>query len=355
METKTTMTPAPKAIALLRPDKAGDALKTLPVLRALFAELPATRLHLVASDHNASLFVHEPGVQLHVLPRNWKRMKRDNWLAALALPRDIDAVVNLLCDASEDADELMDAIPTSARYTAALARSRVSASPDGFPTGYAKLSLPESTPAGRAETENIALLVSQALGRDLATAAARFPAAPIFGPADEAEAQEKMGRKEGPWLGFCPFAGTTQRTPPVKRWERFIPRATQAREARPFEKYFLFGTPADYSKLERLRSLAASPERVELCFPSSFRALGAYLKRLDGVVAVDSGPLHLARSLGIRSLGILSGGDTERWFSPVPEGDMLLRRGFFNRFPSAIEMMWAFEKWGPLAATGVMG
>src|SRR5437764_15303097 len=108
-------------ILLLRPDKAGDAIKTLPVVRALFSELPGAGLHLVASDHNASLFAHEPGIRLHVLPKNWKRMKRENWLAPLGLPPAFDRVVNLLCDASEEADELLAAIPAGVKYTAALA------------------------------------------------------------------------------------------------------------------------------------------------------------------------------------------------------------------------------------------
>ncbi len=94
---------------------------------------------------------------------------------------------------------------------------------------------------------------------------------------------------------------------------------------------------------------------MELCFPSSFRSLGAYLKRLDGVVAVDSGPLHLARSLGVPSLGILSGGDSVRWFSPLAEGDMLLRRGIFNRFPTAYEMLRTYQKWSPKGASGTPG
>jgi hypothetical protein len=84
---------------------------------------------------------------------------------------------------------------------------------------------------------------------------------------------------------------------------------------------------------------------VECCFPSSFRALGAYLNRLDGLVAVDSGPLHLGLSLGVKSLGILSGGDAERWFPHLKDGDELVKRGILQRFPSHFEMIWAFEKW----------
>ncbi len=332
-----------ESILLLRPDKAGDAIKTLPVLRALRAAMGGGTIDLLASDHNASLFAHEPGIGLHVLPKNWKRMKRENWLAAAGLgaAHRVDKLVNLLCDASEDADELLSAVAAKQKFAASL-------TPKGQANGgITRLSLPESTPAGRNETENIALLVSQALGIDLSGRAGAVPTGPILTLADEAEAIEKMGKKDGPWLGFCPFAGTTHRTPPLKRWGKFLQRATRNET---FEKFYLFGTPADYLKLEELKGFSACPEKMELCFPSSFRTLGAYLKRLDGVVAVDSGPLHLARSLGVTSLGILSGGDIKRWFTPVREGDMLLRRGLFNRFPSSIEMVWAFEKWQPAAA-----
>lgn len=328
-------------VMLLRPDKAGDAIKTLPVIRALKLARPEITLHLLASEHNVSLFAFEPNLTVHVLPRNWRKMKKEKLLSSLqspVFPPAIDKLVNLLCDPSDGIDFLLESIPATEKFS-------VSGAAADTVLPYRRLLLPESTPAGRDETANIALLLSQVFGIDLATYLPHVDRAPVISDGDEAEARDKMGEKDGLWLGFCPFAGTTQRTHPQTRWEKFIRRVTADED---FEKYFLFGTPSDYAALEKMRQASPRRDAVELVFPSTFRTLGAYLERLDGVVAVDSGPLHLAHSLGITSLGILSGGDSERWFNQVKEGDVLLKRGFFNRFPTAREMIWAFDKWKPI-------
>ncbi len=323
-------------ILLLRPDRAGDALKTLPVLRQLRLRFPQAEFHLLASEHNASLFAFEPGYSIHVLPKQWKRMKIEklkHFFVSMGGDRFTKAV-NLLCDPSDGMALLFSAIPADSKYSTSLEPIE----------GVIPLTLPEETPAHRNETENIAILITQALDADLRSRLEETPGAPILSDTDRAEADEKMGPKRGLWLGFCPMASHKTRVHPVKRWQKLLQRVTAQEE---FEKFFLFGTPSDYRHLEKLREVVNAPERVELCFPSTFRTLGAYLERLDGVIAVDSGPLHLARSLGVKSLGILSGGDTERWFPNLKEGERILRRGIFNRFPTSFEIVWAYDKWSP--------
>jgi len=329
-----------KGTLLLRPDRAGDAVKTLPVLRALRAEGLGKPLHLLASVHNASLFEHEPGIELHVLPAHWREVPKDQWLNELgfsSLFPHFERVVNLLCDPSEDADILLGAIPAKQRFSTKLFDPDVE-----WAHTVHRLELPHSTPAGRSETENIALLLSQVFITDLHSLAMKFPAAPILSDRDTQEAMEKMGVKHGSWLGICPFAGMSRRTGPIRQWRRFIRKVTAQDH---FTKYFLFGTATEYKRLHEIRDAAVRPDRVEIVYPSSFRTLGAYLCRLDGLVAVDSGPLHLARSLGVRSLGIMAGGDAVRWFSPVPPGDQIVPRGMLQSFPSAMTMLRAFTQW----------
>ena len=112
-----------KGTLLLRPDRAGDAIKTLPALRALRAEGLGSPIHLLASSHNFSVFEPEPGIILHVLPTHWRDVPNDQWLAELGLSSlfpQFERVVNLLCDPSEDADRLLGAIPAKMRYSASL-------------------------------------------------------------------------------------------------------------------------------------------------------------------------------------------------------------------------------------------
>jgi len=323
-------------ILLLRPDKAGDALKTIPVIRNLVAKAPEYDIHLLTSEHNVSLFVYEPNLKVFTLPKNWLKMKSTTLRGAmreLSLPEKFSHVVNLLCDPSPGIELLFSSISSDAYF---------SNSPIEFGPSVTPLSLPEGTPAGRSETENIARLVSEALKVDIVSDLSTVPRGPVLTNVDKTEALEKMGLKQGRWLGFCPLAGTEQRTPPLKRWQKFVHKVTQDTA---YEKFFIFGTPRDYKLLQQLREGAARKDAIECVFPSSFRTLGAYLRRLDAVVAVDSGPLHLAHSLGVTSLGFLSGGDQARWFPQIGEHDHLLRRGIFNRFPTALEMLWAYQKW----------
>jgi ADP-heptose:LPS heptosyltransferase len=323
---------------LLRHDKAGDAIKSLPALRALRARVPRTELHLLVSTHNASLFEKEPGFHVHSLPSHWALLNPEVLSAHLGhsgLPAAFSRVVSLLCDGFAETDRLLSLFKSTETYAASVVdpglRDRVNV-----------LKLPRNSPAKRDESLNIALLLSQAFDIDVAEGIETFTAAPVLTDEDTREARALMGEKTGTWLGFCPFAGLKNRSHPLKRWEAFLPQATRTPHV---DKFFLFGAPSDCRALEILRDRCYHPEKVQLCFPSSFRTLGAYLLRLDGVVAVDSGPLHLARAQGVRSLGILSGGDAERWFASLTPGDQLLKRGILNRFPSAFEMTWAFRRW----------
>jgi ADP-heptose:LPS heptosyltransferase len=321
---------------LLRHDKAGDALKSLPALRALRSALPDADLHLLVSTHNASLFEREPGFQVHALPSHWALLKPEVLLTHLAhsgVPAAFSRVVSLLCDGFAENDQLLRLFRATEKYAACVTDPTLKEEIN-------LLKLPRNSPERRDETLNVALLLSQAFSAKIELEG--LSAAPVLLEEDHREATRLMGEKDGLWLGFCPFAGLQNRSHPLKRWETFLPQATRAPHV---ERFFLFGAPSDCRAMERLQSLCYRPEKVQICYPSSFRTLGAYLLRLDGVVAVDSGPLHLSRALGVRSLGILSGGDSDRWFAQPAAGDRLVKRGILNRFPSALEMTWAFRRW----------
>lgn len=315
-------------ILLVRPDKAGDALKTLPTLRALQRALPEDRFHVLCSRHNASLFAFEKGVRLHILPAGWDRLSPNEirqLVHGLTFSDKFDIVINLLSDRFPEVETLLDSIPSKNTFS-----------------NHLNLHLPENSPAHRNEVTNISLLAGQSVGIDLHELISKESGAPFLSMFDHEEATCAMGKKSGVWLGICPFAGTVNRTHPDKRWQKFFSNVTRFGEV---EKYFLFGSKADRMRLLEIRDSAKNPEKVEILFPSSFRTLGAYLQRVDGMIAVDSGPLHLAHALGIPSLGFLSGGDYRRWFPTLRGKDMLVKRGLFNRYPTRWEMVRAFKQW----------
>lgn len=347
-----------KSVCLLRPDKAGDSLKTLPVLRALQATRPDLELHVVCSHHNHSVLEPEPLAGLHLLSSEWKESIQGTgkpYFASGTPPEHFDVAINLLCDPYPETDALLAGVGATDKFTASRA-----AAPEAR---VHRVSFPKGGPVGTDETANIAHIISEALQVDLNGVLPSMPAFPTLLPPDLEEAEKSLGEKHGRWLALCPFAGVKPRNHPNKRWEAFLTRMTYARWERflaritrgggAYNRYFLFGLPQNAEQLERMRGASSLPDTIQLCFPSSFRAMGAYLQRMDGVVAVDSGPLHLARSLGLRSLGFLSGGDQERWFAGSVPGELLMRRGLLDRYPMTWEMVRAFRRWeAASSATG---
>jgi ADP-heptose:LPS heptosyltransferase len=66
---------------------------------------------------------------------------------------------------------------------------------------------------------------------------------------------------------------------------------------------------------------------------------------MDAVVAVDSGPLHLAQAMQIPVLGFLSGGDSARWFAkPNPQHRIASSRAT-QSFSILFQLRWALKRW----------
>ena len=325
-------------VLLLRVDSPASTLAILPALRVLRNAAPGTQIQLVCSATSLCLFEHEPGVRATALPKNWKRMPRHELLHALgAEEREdrYDAVVSLCLTASADIDALIDCIPTRARYSVSRA------SPLGdFPADVQPI---EFSPDVREdESESVIRIVLQALGIALPVDAQKALRAPALSPADRAEAAEKMGDKHGLWLGICPLTSSRRLAGGQRRWRQIL-RSAPTRL--PAERVFLFGTPADYRVLEGLQASAPPAPPVDLCFPSSFRALAAYFERTDAIVAVDTGPLELARALGTPCMGILSRNtDTP---SPARGGEVLVRPGLLG-LPSRLGLELILRRWSPL-------
>ena len=325
-----------KSVLLLRPDKAGDLIKSLPAIRALVSTLPHGLVHILTSQANHSLLKFEPTISYSVLPQDW-REKSEEELKDLVknLTNNVffESAINLLCDPFVEAERLLKSTH---------AQDKFSVLSESLPVGIWPLSLQKGSPENRDETLNIGELLERALEIEILQRIPFEDASPKLGNKDFSEAEANLGFKEGLWIAICPFAGTINRTHPTDKWIKFIAKILKSSN---YEKVILFGAPSDSEILHEIAQKLGNPQKIRIAIPSSFRALGAYLKRCDRVVAVDSGPLHLSLSLGIPSLGFLSGGDQLRWFRRVSPNDKIVRRGIFNRYPSAIEMWWHFSRW----------
>jgi len=325
-----------KSVILLRPDKAGDLLKTIPVIRALSKLDPGIKIHVICSQANHSILKFEPHITYSVLSQDWANLP-DRQLS-LEIGKCLnnvffDTAINLLCDPFPEVENLLSLLP---------AQQKFSIYSDSLPKEICPLNLEKGSPINREETLNIAELVEKALEVDLKTQTQSMDRSPTITAEDVREAENALGLKQGKWLAICPFAGTANRTHSNKKWVKFIRLAVNKPS---FNKVILFGAPSDSVTLNEFKNFLGSPTKLAIAIPSSFRTLGAYLKQCDQVIAVDSGPLHLALALGIPSLGFLSGGDHKRWFSRLSSYDKIVTRGILDRFPSSFEMWWHFSRW----------
>jgi len=324
------------SILLLRPDKAGDLIKTLPVLRALVAASSDASIHVIASKANESLLKHEPNIRYSSLPSGWENLsdtELSNTLRESLSGFSFQTAINLLTDSFPQAERLLNVAPATEKFSIF--------SPN-LPFGIWPVTFKQGSPIHRNETLNIAEIVGQALGLDLLDSSLRASRAPHIGQEDRKECFELLKQKSGTWVGICPLAGTQQRTHPLKAWEKLLDKICNLNH---FEKVLVFGAPSDLKTLEQMKASLKSPHLITLICPSSFRTLGAFLSQCDRIIAVDSGPLHYSLALGIPSLGFLSGGDHQRWFSQISPQDKLVPRGIFSRFPSSFEMCWHLRNW----------
>lgn len=324
---------------LLRPDKAGDALKSLPAIRALKSERPELVVHVLASEHNASLFETEPGITVHELPSEWEKWRASRlrgYLFSQGMPPAFDVAVNLLADPFPSVQRLLLMVPAPKKYS--VTQVGWSTAEGG---SFQSLPLPYKTPAGRDETENIADILSAAFNCSLSDRIPEMRGGPIITDSDRAEAQALLPKSQARRFGLCPFAGTAQRSPNLKRWKKLLKKLSRKE---PTTEWVIFA-PANLVAHAEALIPVESANRFRVVTVPSFRILAACFENLEAVLAVDSGPLHLAQAMGVPSLGFLSGGDRARWFARLNPKDGLLPRGLFSRFPSSLEMWWAFRRW----------
>lgn len=326
-------------VLLLRPDKAGDAIKSLPAIRALKMARPELDLHVLASEHNASLFENEPGITVHELPEDWENWRSNrlrSYLLSQGMPQAFGAAVSLLCDYFPNVQKLLLGLPAAKKFSVTRLNWVREES-----AALVAIHLPNRAPEGRDETSNIADILSAAFTCDLAPHLAKMDRAPVLNAADRASAVDLLPETAKKRLGLCPFAGTAQRSPNLGKWKRLVKKLV---DAEPNTEWVIF---APASGLDAARELVPphKGDAFRIVSAPSFRVLAACFERLDAILAVDSGPLHLAQAMNVPSLGFLSGGDRDRWFGRLGSKDRLLSRGIFSRFPSTLEMWWAFRRW----------
>lgn len=118
-----------------------------------------------------------------------------------------------------------------------------------------------------------------------------------------------------PWLGIAPFAQHAQKMWP---FERISPLLTQLSHERRLTVFLFGGGPAEIAQLDTLR--IAHPNTIRVAGQLSLAAELALIRRLDGMLCMDSGNMHLAALSGVPVVSIWGATHPDAGFGPWGQG-----------------------------------
>ena len=121
---------------------------------------------------------------------------------------------------------------------------------------------------------------------------------------------------DSPWLGIAPFAQHEQKMWP---FDQFAPLLTQLYAGPPLTVFLFGGGSAEIAQLETL--FQQFPQVILVAGQLSLAAELALIRRLTGMVCMDSGNMHLAALSGVPVLSIWGATHPDAGFGPWGQGD----------------------------------
>ncbi len=321
-------------IAVVKLGALGDALYAFPVVSALKAFRPRATITWVVEERLRDLPLLHPAVDevVTIDTRGWRlAVRRGRWPTAWQGLSGYYRRVAGRFDVVLDVQGLLKS-GVAARLTRAPLRIGFSPEDCREPLSARFMTL-HAAPAGRvhALTRNLGLLA--ALGVPIGPP--QFDVVPA--PADEAWAEERvaaLGIVRGDHLvAIHPGAGHR-----AKRWEfgRFLALAERLGRV-PGIRAVLVAGPEDRARVEEAAvRMVPSPAVIA---PPGLGKLAALLRRCRVVIAGDTGPLHLAAALGVRTVALYGPSDPIL-AAPVGSGHRVIKHPcacgwtpgpFFNR------------------------
>jgi heptosyltransferase II len=278
----------PGSVLVLRFSAVGDVVLSSPAIDALRAAWPGTRIVYAVKERLAHLVLHNPAVDEVVALRKGE----GPWSYARRLRATRPEVVLDLHNKIRS--KILRALIPGARTVVWHKR-------DFRDTLLVKLAL-RPYHASMLFADRYHAAVEELVGRELPKGRLQY----FLGPADVAEADRALlaaGLRPGsPLLGLSPGANWE-----TKRWpaERF---AGLARRAIAQGMQVAVQGSESEAHLGRLVAQLA-PGAVDLCGKLDLRGLGGFISRCSAFVANDSGPMHIARALGVPTLAVFGSTD----------------------------------------------
>lgn len=299
--------PAPpgpvRDVLLLRLDRIGDVLMSLPALAELRAALPQARIRLAVGRWSAEIARSAPVDEVLVWSAPWVGRASEGSEPLGALARKARALAMAPPDLAID---LQGDVRAALLLWLSGARRRV-----GYANTGGRYLLTEVVPLDETVSwvEQNRRAVRAALGEtpaaarlELLTASERDFAARLF---------ENLGlATQRPVVAVHPSGGRAIKQWPVARWAELAGRLQREFGA----AVVVTGSAADAPLAGELgRGLVRKP--FDLTGRLSLRETLAVLARLDLFLSPDTGPMHMACAVGTPSLSVFGPSDAVRYFS----------------------------------------
>jgi lipopolysaccharide heptosyltransferase II len=277
-----------ETVLVLRFSAVGDVVLTSPAIEALRRALPDARIVYAVKERLAHLVEYNPNVDEVVALR-----PSEGPLAYAARLRAVKPTVVLDLHGKIRSKILRGLLPGVRKV---VWRKR-----DFRDTLPVKLAL-RPYRASMLFADRYHKAVEELVGRELPRGRLQY----FLGPDDVAEADRTLraaGLQPGqPLLGLSPGANWE-----TKRWpaDRFAGLARRALKAG--AQVAVQGSPTEAELGQEIARLA--PGAVDLCGKLSLPALSGFISRCSAFVANDSGPMHIARALGVPTLAFFGSTD----------------------------------------------
>jgi ADP-heptose:LPS heptosyltransferase len=294
-----------RSVLVLRLDRIGDVLMSLPAVADLRAALPHARILLAVGRWSAELARSAPVDELLLWSAPWAGRRDEGGESFLSLCRKARALrqtgLELAIDLQGDVRASLLMRLTGARHRVGYAN-----------TGGASL-LTQVVPLDETVSwvEQNRRAVATALGAgDVATPAV----APLLGDDDRALARELLERfgiaARRPLVGIHPSGGRRVKQWPTARWRDVAARL----QAEFGATVVITGSQADRPLASELAADLPG-QTVDLTGRLTLRETLALISALDLFLSPDTGPMHMACAVGTPSVSVFGPSDPVRYFS----------------------------------------
>lgn len=280
------------SILILRPDKLGDMVVTIPVIHALKEKYPHIRIEVMASPHNVSIIKNDPNIdQIHLYVKN---IFKDWPMMSGLKKKNFDIVYDPICH-----DSITGLLMTKIiGHNAIHAASRKLEFKKYY--DYCRPYQPE----GNDHNIDNGLLLFDLLGMD---ASKINPYRSIFIPDSSNQIAEKFwaGRKNNNcfWTGLNISAGSDSRMLPNEKYQQTMDKIKSKYAD---VRFVIFSTMADR---EKALAIQAGSKAESVLIPENLSLLdvSALMRKLNMLISPDTSMIHIARLMQIPVVGLYSG------------------------------------------------